>query len=118
MVPYPVAQVETGACLVATLGRQIQAHVGTHQFFGSTTVGRIGVENVAGRILVEHTDAGHFLDFDLLHFVVVVDIALRDFLLRERYLIVVIEAVTRRTRGDVQDNFLASNRDRFNASNG
>jgi hypothetical protein len=29
MVPYPIAQVETGAGFVATLGRQIQAHVGS-----------------------------------------------------------------------------------------
>jgi hypothetical protein len=52
MVPYPVAQVETGTGLVATLGRQIQAHVRTDQFFVSTTVGLIGMENVAGPSLM------------------------------------------------------------------
>src|SRR3984957_12251376 len=91
MVPYPIAQVETGTGLVATLGRQIQAHVGADQFFGSASVGRIGMENVAGHVLVEHAQAGHFLDFDLLNFVVVVGLARRDFLLRERYLIIVVE---------------------------
>ena len=91
MVPYPVAQVETGTGLVAALWHQIQAHVCADQFFGSAAVGRIGVENVAGRVLVEHAQAGHFLDFDLLNFVVVVGLARRDFLLRERYLIIIVE---------------------------
>jgi len=56
MVPYPVSQVETGTGLVATLGRQIQAHVRADQFFGSTTIGRIGVENVAGHFARELSD--------------------------------------------------------------
>jgi hypothetical protein len=88
MLPYPVAEVETGTGLVATLGRQIQANVCANQFFGPTTVGRIGVEDVTGRVLVEHTDAGHFLDFNHLHFRVVVGLAPRDFVLRERHVVI------------------------------
>ena len=48
MVPYPIAQVETGTGLVATLRRQIQAHVRTDQFFVSTTGGRIQDNFLAG----------------------------------------------------------------------
>lgn len=58
MVPDPVAQVETGTGLVATLGRQIQARVCANQFFGSTTVGRIGVENDTTN---QGRRSGHFL---------------------------------------------------------
>ena len=45
------------------------------------------MENVASRVLIKHAQPGHFLNLDLLQFVVVKGLALRNFLLFERYLI-------------------------------
>src|SRR5258708_6040065 len=96
MMPYPVRHSEMGTGLVAALGCQVQAHVCADQLFVPPAVSRIGMENVAGHVLVEHTYAGYFLVFDLLHFVVAVGLALRDFLFRERYVIIVVEVAAAR----------------------
>src|SRR5208282_6742295 len=47
--------------LIAALGGDVEEVVGADQDVETAAVGRIGVEDVAGRILVEHAGAGSFI---------------------------------------------------------
>src|SRR5207253_2893029 len=54
VVPYPVGQVEGGTGLVATLRREVEVVVRAEQDVAPARVAGIGMEDVAGLVLVEH----------------------------------------------------------------
>src|SRR5229473_1578646 len=87
----PVAQVVVRTGLVAALRRDVEEDVGAEKHVAAARVAGICMEDAAVLVLVEHAAAGHFLALELLRFVVVVHLALRDFVRRERYVIVVVE---------------------------
>src|SRR5216684_7474388 len=85
----PVAQVVVRTGLVAALRRDVEEDVGAEKHVAAARVARIGMEDAAVLVLVEHAAAGHFLALEFLRCVVVIHLALRA--LRERYVIVVVE---------------------------
>ena len=89
MVPHPCHGV---LGLVPAFGRQIQDAVSAHHQLDTAAIDRIGVVDGAVGILVENTDARRFRAAEGLHRVVVVHLALRDLLLGERHMEVMIEA--------------------------
>src|SRR5216683_6168125 len=91
MMASPVAQVVVRTGLVAALRRDVEEDVGAEKHVAAARVAGICMEDAAVLVLVEHAAAGHFLALELLRFVVVVHLALRDFVRRERYVIVVVE---------------------------
>src|SRR5271170_1075410 len=70
VVAHPVGQIVAGAGLVAALWRDVEEGVGPKEALPAAGVGRIGVEDVAVLVLVEHAAAGQFVDPDLTCFVV------------------------------------------------
>src|SRR5260370_11705802 len=69
---HPVLQ----ALFIAPLGRKVQPVVRADENVQPASVARIGMEDIAGRILVEHARAGSFLAPELLPWIVVVHLAL------------------------------------------
>src|SRR5439155_25863306 len=71
--------------LVAALGRKVEQVVGAHHHLHTAPVGGVGVEDLAGVILVEHADAGQFIRLEGLRAVVVGDLVLELFFRRETH---------------------------------
>src|SRR2546427_5497016 len=85
---------EGEALLVAALRHEVEVVVRAEQEVAAAGVGRVGVEDVAGRVLVEDARArGLRLARVLPLLVVVIGVALRDVFLRERHAIVAVEVV-------------------------
>src|SRR5436190_153981 len=89
--PHPIHQIVVWSSLVATLRRQIENHVRGYQILGAARVTGIGVEDLTGLVLVEHAEAGQLVHSALGHSIIVVDLALRQFLSSEGHVIVVVE---------------------------
>src|SRR5258708_1025872 len=75
---------------VTALRHEIEVTVGADQKLRSTCVAGIGVEDVTGLVLIEHADAGGFLAWEPAGIVIVI-VAIRHFLVRERHAIVVVD---------------------------
>lgn len=88
---HPVHQVVMRARFVTALWRHVEQHVGTVDEFITAPVGRIGVEDIAAGVAVEHAEAAQILDGDVARGVVVGDLALGDLFRPERDMEVVIE---------------------------
>src|SRR5271154_690193 len=82
MMPHPIGQVVAGAGFVASLGREVEVHVGGDNHFVSAPVGGIGVKYLAGLVLVEEAEAGELLAHEIASVVVVIGFPCRDFLYR------------------------------------
>src|ERR1700687_3965203 len=76
---------------VAPLWRKVQPVVRPDEYVQPASVARIGVEDVAGPILVEHARAGPFPAWVFLQAVVVIHLTFLQLLLRRRYVVVVVE---------------------------
>jgi hypothetical protein len=72
-------------------GTQIENVVRADQDVEPARVGRIGVEDRTVPILVERADAGGFLAREISHLVVVVNLALGRFILREGHVMIAVE---------------------------
>src|ERR1700719_1674692 len=93
MAFHPVYQAEGRTGLIAALRRKIEEHVSAKASFIATRISRIGMKDGAGFILVEHARAVKVFELVLSHLEVVIDLALREFLRSERYVVVVVEIV-------------------------
>src|SRR5262249_12928162 len=93
-MPHPGHRPRTR--LVAALRHEIEEEVAAQKRLGPAREGGIGVEDVAGRILVEDTDTRRFLAREAVRTVVIVDVALGEIFRRERYVKVVVEVAAMR----------------------
>src|SRR6266446_4585828 len=91
VAPYPIHQIVVRSGLVAALRGQIEDHVARNQILGTARITGIGVKDLAGLVLVEHAEAGQLIHPALGHSVVVIDLALRQFLSGEGHVKVVVE---------------------------
>ena len=83
VVANPVGQVAVDG-LVATLGGDVKERVAAEEHLAASRERRVGVEDLAGLILVEHAAAGHFVDHGRALPVVVEALATGNLLGRER----------------------------------
>ena len=88
--PHPIHDFS----LVAAFRREVEKVVGAEQQIAAARVGRVGMKHFAILILIKDAEARQLVGQVLLVFdrgIIVVDLALHEFRLRERHVTVIIE---------------------------
>src|ERR1700731_1835166 len=78
---------------VAAFGHEVEIVVSVHRRLGAACVSGVGVEDFSVLVLVKHADSGRFRTGECPQIEVIVHLALGEFLLGERHMIVSVEIV-------------------------